>query len=199
MMHIQQATYVLSAPDLEICPADERPEVCFAGRSNVGKSSVINALTRRKKLAHTSNSPGKTRSLNYYIIDDSWHLVDMPGYGYAKVSKKEQARWGKEMKRYLENREQLELVVVLLDIRHKPSSLDEEFIFWLGEHRIPFCILQNKTDKVSKNSAQKKYKELTALLNSFNIEVPVFQGSAGQPESMDDLLHFILDFVDPES
>ncbi|MDI6402874.1 ribosome biogenesis GTP-binding protein YihA/YsxC, partial [Balneolaceae bacterium ANBcel3] len=184
---------------LEICPADERPEVCFAGRSNVGKSSVINALTRRKKLAHTSNSPGKTRSLNYYLIDDSWHLVDMPGYGYAKVSKKEQARWGREMKRYLENREQLELVVVLLDIRHKPSSLDEEFIFWLGEHQIPFCILQNKTDKVSKNSAQKKYKELSALLDSFNIEVPVFQGSAGQPESMDELLHFILDFVAPES
>jgi GTP-binding protein len=194
-MRIVKAEYLLSAPDLGVCPEDGKPEICFAGRSNVGKSSVINALTRRKKLAHTSNSPGKTRSLNYYLIDDSWYLVDMPGYGYAKISKKEQARWGREMKRYLLERQTLQLVVVLLDIRHKPSSLDEEFLFWLGEHQIPFCIVLNKSDKISKNRASQQENAVARLLHEMNIEVPVFAVTANNPDSLDDFFHFAMDFV----
>lgn len=194
-MRIVQAEYVLSAPDITICPDDGRPEICFSGRSNVGKSSVINALTRRKKLAHTSNTPGKTRSLNYYNIDDLWYLVDLPGYGFAKISKKEQARWGREMKRYLLERESLRLVVVLMDIRHGPSALDEEFIFWLGEHGIPFCILFNKADKISKNKTSQQQAALSRLLSEMNMEVPVFAVSAVQPDSLDDFFLFAMDFV----
>ncbi len=194
-MRIVKAEYLLSAPDLSVCPVDGKPEICFAGRSNVGKSSVINALTRRKKLAHTSNSPGKTRSLNYYLIDDSWYLVDMPGYGYAKISKKEQARWGREMKRYLLERETLELVVLLIDIRHKPSALDEEFMFWLGEHQIPFCIILNKSDKISKNLASRHESGVARLLRDMNMEVPVFAVSAINPDSLDDFFLFAMDFV----
>lgn len=194
-MAIVNASYVLSAPDLSFCPADDKPEICFAGRSNVGKSSVINALTRRKKLAYTSNSPGKTRSLNYYLIDDFWYLVDMPGYGYAKISKKEQKRWGREMKRYLLNRSTLKLVVLLLDIRHKPSALDEDFIFWLGENRIPFCILLNKQDKISKNKAARQTALMHNILEEMNIDVPVFPVNATTPESLDPFLVFATDFL----
>ena len=194
-MRIIKAEYLLSAPDLSVCPADGKPEICFAGRSNVGKSSVINALTRRKKLAHTSNSPGKTRSLNYYNIDDQWYLVDMPGYGYAKISKKEQARWGREMKRYLLEREMLQLVVLLVDIRHGPSALDEEFIFWLGEHQIPFCIILNKSDKISKNRVSRQESTVSLMLSEMNIEVPVFPVSGLIPDSLDELFRFIMEFV----
>ena len=194
-MLITKAEYLLSAPDLSVCPEDDKPEICFAGRSNVGKSSVINALTRRKKLAHTSNTPGKTRSLNYYLIDDRWYLVDMPGYGYAKISHKEQARWGREMKRYLTEREQIRLVVVLIDVRHKPSALDLEFVMWLGEHQMPFCVLLNKSDKISKNKVSQQEKYVTSTLNEMNIEVPVFKVSAQHPESLDDVLSFVLDFA----
>ncbi|TVQ74840.1 MAG: YihA family ribosome biogenesis GTP-binding protein [Balneolaceae bacterium] len=194
-MRIVKAEYLLSAPDLSVCPDDGKPEICFAGRSNVGKSSVINALTRRKKLAHTSNTPGKTRSLNYYLIDDLWYLVDLPGYGYAKISKKEQSRWGREMKRYLLERETLQLVVLLIDIRHKPSSLDEEFMFFLGEHQIPFCIVLNKSDKISKNQASRQESAVTRLLQEMNMEVPVFVVTANNPDSLDDFFHFAMDFV----
>ncbi|MEX0679773.1 MAG: ribosome biogenesis GTP-binding protein YihA/YsxC [Balneolales bacterium] len=190
-MHITKAEYLLSAPDLSVCPADEKPEICFAGRSNVGKSSVINALVRRKKLAHTSNAPGKTRNLNYYLIDDTWYLVDLPGYGFAKISKKEQHRWGHEMKRYLTERASLRLVTLLLDIRHAPSTLDEEFIYWLGEHQIPFCILQNKTDKVSKNHVRQQSSAISKMLDEMNIEVPVFQISAIWPDTLDPYLAFV--------
>ena len=195
-MRIVKAEYLLSAPDLSVCPDDGKPEICFAGRSNVGKSSVINALTRRKKLAHTSNSPGKTRSLNYYTIDDLWYLVDMPGYGYAKISKKEQSRWGREMKRYLLERETLQLVVMLIDIRHKPSSLDEEFAYWLGEHQIPFCVILNKTDKISKNQATRQESAVIRLLREMNIDVPVFPVSAINPDSLDDFFRFAMEFVE---
>lgn len=194
-MRIVKAEYVLSAPDITICPADDRPEICFAGRSNVGKSSVINAITRHKKLAHTSNTPGKTRSLNYYSIDDLWYLVDLPGYGFAKISKKEQSRWGREMKRYLMERQTLQLVVLILDIRHGPSVLDEEFIFWLGENRIPFCILFNKADKISKNKVSQQQAALARLISGMNMEVPIFAASAMQPDSLNDFFNFVLDFI----
>ena len=194
-MPITKAEYLLSAPDLSICPDDDKPEIGFAGRSNVGKSSVINALTRRKKLAHTSNTPGKTRSLNYYLIDDLWYLVDMPGYGYAKISRKEQSRWGREMKRYLLERKQLQLVVVLIDIRHQPGVLDREFLLWLGEHQIPFCVVLNKSDKISKNKTFHSKKNVHIILDAMNIDVPVFIVSAQQPESMDELQSFIMDFA----
>ena len=186
---INKAEYLLSAPDLDYCPPDNKPEICYAGRSNVGKSSIINAFTRRKRLAHTSNSPGKTRNLNYYLIDDSWYLVDLPGYGYAKISKKEQSRWGREMKRYLLERKTLELVVVIVDIRHKPSELDEEFMFWLAENGIPFCIILNKSDKISKNKIIQQKAAVSGLLDDMNIEVPIFTVSAQTPETIDDFLH----------
>ena len=195
-MVIKKAEYILSAPNLSHCPEGKLPEVCFAGRSNVGKSSVINALTRRKKLAYTSNSPGKTQMLNYYCIDNRWYLVDMPGYGYAKISKKEQARWGKEMKKYLLGRPNLQLVTALLDIRHEPSSLDEEFLYWLGENRIPFSVILNKTDKISKSKQQQQKKKLELMLGEMNMEIPVFPVSAQVPESLDSFYAFMCEFID---
>lgn len=194
-MHINKAEYVTSAPDITSCPEDDRTEICFAGRSNVGKSSLINALTRRKNLARTSNTPGKTRLLNYYLIDELWYLVDMPGYGYARISKKEQARWGKAMKDYLLKRDTLSLVVVLVDIRREPSALDEEFLFFLGEQRIPFCLVLNKADKISASMASRHKIAAEKLLMEMNIEVPVFRVSSIHPDSLNDFQQFLLERV----
>ncbi|AXJ00416.1 GTP-binding protein [Cyclonatronum proteinivorum] len=191
-----KAEFVLSAPKLTFCPEDNLPEFCLAGRSNVGKSSIVNALTNQSKLAKTSNVPGKTREMNYFRINDSWYLVDLPGYGYAKVSKKEQQRWGQAMTEYLLKRQQLCLVLIVLDIRHKPHESDLDFMFWLAENAIPFANVFNKADKVGKKHHHDALVSLKELHEEMNIEVPVISISAQKKDGLTDLENLITEFID---
>ncbi|MTI19645.1 YihA family ribosome biogenesis GTP-binding protein, partial [Fulvivirga sp. RKSG066] len=154
--------FVTSSSDHQQCPAADRPEVAFIGRSNVGKSSLINMLTSRTKLAKVSSKPGKTQLINHFLIDDTWFLVDLPGYGWAKVSKAEKEKWGAMIHDYIKERENLINLFVLIDSRLAPQPVDVEFINWLGEEGIPFSIVFTKADKQSKNKTQSavaKYKK----------------------------------------
>ncbi len=195
-MDIKQATFVKSAPSIEHCPTDGLPEVCFAGRSNVGKSSLINALTNRKKLAKTSNTPGKTRELNYYLINEKFYLVDLPGYGFAKVSKAEKKIWGEHMQEYLLKRETLNMVFVIIDARHEPSALDKDFVFWLAEHGIAFSCVLSKLDKLSKNQQQSSLARLKRILRGMNIEVPVVGISSESRDGIDEFNKLMGEFLE---
>ncbi|HKJ44650.1 MAG TPA: ribosome biogenesis GTP-binding protein YihA/YsxC [Balneolales bacterium] len=195
-MEITDAKFILSAPTIEMCPESALSEVCFAGRSNVGKSSLINILTNRKKLARTSNTPGKTQLLNFYSINnDLFYLVDLPGYGYAKVSQKKKSTWGKEMQRYLKERSQIRMIFQLIDIRHDPTRLDEDFIFWMAENHLPFSIIMTKADKLSKNKQQKSLARLKHILDDMNIEVPIVISSAHTRKGTEEILSIIEEFI----
>ena len=150
-MIIQDATYVISNADYRQCPAPDLPEYAFIGRSNVGKSSLINMLTQRKGLAKTSQHPGKTQLINHFLINDSWYLVDLPGYGYAKISKTERNKWEHMIYEYLRYRPNLVCTFVLIDSRHEPQRVDLEFMEKLGEEGIPFHLVFTKTDKLKKS------------------------------------------------
>jgi GTP-binding protein len=195
-MGVKSAKFVTSAPELSFCPDSTLPEICFAGRSNVGKSSLINALTNRKHLAKTSNVPGKTRAMNYFLIDDSWHLVDLPGYGYAKISKKEHERWGEALNTYLLKREQIDLVVLLVDIRHEPQRSDLDFMYWLGSHRIPFMLVLSKADKVGVTKQQAAKSNLEKIVADMNIETPVHVISATTQSGIDEFHELLLSFIE---
>ncbi|XLS29971.1 ribosome biogenesis GTP-binding protein YihA/YsxC [Flavobacteriaceae bacterium M23B6Z8] len=147
-MKIKSAEFVISNADVEKCPSRPLPEYAFIGRSNVGKSSLINMLTNRKNLAKTSGRPGKTQLINHFIINDGWYLVDLPGYGYARVSKKSKKVFQKFITNYFKKRTQLVSAFVLIDIRHEPQKIDLEFMEWLGENAIPFSIIFTKADKL---------------------------------------------------
>ncbi len=147
-MQIKSAEFVVSNQDVEKCPNTNLAEYAFIGRSNVGKSSLINMLTSRKSLAKTSGRPGKTQLINHFIINKNWYLVDLPGYGYAKVSKKAKKTFQKFITAYFEKRKQLVSAFVLIDIRHDPQPIDLDFMKWLGEHQIPFSIVFTKADKL---------------------------------------------------
>ena len=149
-MIIKQAEFVISNTNITKCPAPNMPEYAFVGRSNVGKSSLINMLTGRKKLAKISVKPGKTRLINHFIINKNWYLVDLPGYGYAKVSKTSKDSWQKFINKYIENRENLVCLFVLIDSRLEPQKIDLEFIDSLGRKQIPFALVFTKTDKLNK-------------------------------------------------
>ncbi len=177
-MEFKKASFITGAPSLDDSPDPHFPEVCFAGRSNVGKSSLINALANHKGLARTSNKPGKTQQMNYYLIDDKLYLVDLPGFGYAKVSKKERERWGRDIRKYLLERPTLHLIVHLVDIRHKPTALDEDFFYWMGVNRMPFVVALTKADKISKNKQQQSRARVKRILDEMNIEVPMVRTSA---------------------
>ena len=161
---IKHAEFIGSFTKISQCPTEPLPEYAFIGRSNVGKSSLINMLTKRKALAKVSHTPGKTKLLNYFRVDSAWYLVDLPGYGYAKVSKSDRSTWGKMIRAYLTNRSTLSCVFVLIDARIPPQKIDIEFINWLGEMQIPFVIAFTKIDKVKprdiQNSVNKFYAEL---------------------------------------
>lgn len=150
-MEIKQAQFIKSSVLLQQCPPPDKPEFAFIGRSNVGKSSLINMLTRKKELAKTSSKPGKTQHINHFEIDGQWYLVDLPGYGWSKVSKEKKIAWGKMIEDYLINRENLACLFVLIDSRLEPQVIDYEFILWLGENSIPFVLAFTKTDKLSGN------------------------------------------------
>ena len=148
------AEFLKSSSVIEECPQDNKPEFAFIGRSNVGKSSLINALVNRKELAKTSSKPGKTKLINHFIIDENWYLVDLPGYGYARVSKSAKKTFQRFITAYFKERKQLISAFVLVDIRHAPQTVDLAFMQWLGEHGIPFSIVFTKADKLRPKSIE---------------------------------------------
>ena len=154
-MTIKNAEFICSAAKKNQYPSEGPVEIAFAGRSNVGKSSLINLLTGRRKLAKVSQNPGKTRTINFFNIDDSWRIVDLPGYGYAKVSKAESESWGKMMEDYLENRESLKSVVQLVDCRHEPTAQDVQMLEYLRYYNLAHIVVATKADKLSKNELNK--------------------------------------------
>jgi len=157
-MEIQSAKYLISNPTVEGCPKPDKPEYAFIGRSNVGKSSLINMLTNQTKLAKTSGTPGKTQLINHFLINGSWYIVDLPGYGFAKVSQKQRASWEKMIADYLQKRENLVAVFVLIDSRHKPQQLDLDFIAQLGDWGIPFSLVFTKADKSTQKEAHQNMR-----------------------------------------
>jgi len=177
-IRFQHATFVTGAPALKDCPPPTLPEFCFAGRSNVGKSSLINRLTNKKKLARTSNTPGKTQQMNYYLIDDRIYIVDLPGFGFAQAPKRERERWGRDIQTYLLQRETLRLIFHLVDIRHEPTALDHDFFYWMASNEIPFAVLLSKADKVSGNKRAAAKANLKKTLAAMNVDVPILVVSA---------------------
>ena len=192
MMEIKKAEFTLSAPMESMCPKDNKPEYAFIGRSNVGKSSLINMLTNNKKLAKTSATPGKTLLINHFIINNEWYLVDLPGYGFAKRSKKEVAKLEQMISGYILQREQLVNVFLLVDIRLEPQKIDLEFIQWLGDSSVPFAIVFTKADKLSVSKATQQveaYKKV--LLETWEELPPIFVTSAEKRQGRDEVLDYI--------
>jgi GTP-binding protein len=173
-MKVTEAIFLQSNTDYEKCPKPDKPEYAFIGRSNVGKSSLINSIVQKKDLAKTSQTPGKTQLINHFQIDKKWYLVDLPGYGYAKVSKVEREKFEKMIHEYLENRENLIYTFVLVDVRHEPQKLDLEFINTLGERGIPFCIVFTKADKLSKTAVDRNVESYQQKILETWEEMPQF-------------------------
>ena len=191
-MDIKSAEFSLSAPMVSMCPNDTKPEYAFIGRSNVGKSSLINMLTNRRKLAKTSATPGKTLLINHFIINKEWYLVDLPGYGYAKRSKKEVAKLDQMIRGYILQREQMVNVFVLVDSRHEPQAIDLEFIDWLGQSGVPFAIVFTKTDKLSVGKASQNIANYKKKLQETWEELPpMFLTSSESRQGRDELLDYI--------
>lgn len=189
-----RAEFVCSNTRVDKLPPPTMPEYAFIGRSNVGKSSLINAMTGKKNLAKTSQTPGKTQLINHFLIENSWYLVDLPGYGFAKASKSSRVSWEKFIRRYLMTRESLQCVFVLIDSRHEPQNIDIEFCCWLGENGIPFVLVFTKADKHSRQKAQTNIDKFRQKLSGWFEEVPTcFLTSAETRQGGDDLLAFIAD------
>ncbi|MGJ8735976.1 ribosome biogenesis GTP-binding protein YihA/YsxC [Zobellia laminariae] len=192
-MHIKSAKFIISNTDVARCPNEPLPEYAFIGRSNVGKSSLINSLTERKSLAKTSGRPGKTQLINHFKINENWFLVDLPGYGYARVSKKSKSTFQKYITDYFVKREQLVCAFVLVDIRHEPQKIDMEFMEWMGENNIPFSIIFTKADKLKPAIIEENVnKYIAELLNGVWEEAPsYFITSSSKGYGRDDVLNFI--------
>lgn len=191
-MDITQAKFVLSSPNLGKCPTDQRIEYAFIGRSNVGKSSLINMLCNHQGLAKTSSTPGKTLLINHFLINNDWYLVDLPGYGYAKRSKKVQEEIQKLITTYLLHREQLVNVFVLIDVRHEQQKIDREFIDWLGLNEIPFTIVFTKADKLGTVKAKMNVNKWMGQLKDVWEELPkYFITSSEKRTGRQELLDYI--------
>jgi len=190
---IKSANFVMSNSEVSKCPKDKIPEYAFIGRSNVGKSSLINMLTDRRHLAKTSGRPGKTQLINHFKINENWFLVDLPGYGYARVSKKSKKTFQKYITNYFEARKQLVCSFVLVDIRHEPQPIDMEFMQWLGENGIPFCIIFTKADKLKPAVIDKNVQDyLLKMSETMWEEAPqYFITSSSKSLGRDDVLNFI--------
>ena len=191
-MEIKTAEFTLSAPMVTMCPQDTKPEYAFIGRSNVGKSSLINMLTNNRKLAKTSSTPGKTLLINHFIINKEWYLVDLPGYGFAKRSKKEIDKLDQMIRGYILQRDQLVNVFVLVDVRLEPQKIDLEFIEWLGLSSVPFAIVFTKADKLSAakvSASVEAYKKV--LLETWEELPPIFITSAEKRQGRDEVLDYI--------
>lgn len=180
-MRITTVDFVTSATRLNDCPAGDHPEVALAGRSNVGKSSLLNALTGRKKIARVSNTPGRTRLLNFFLVNGTFHLVDLPGYGFARVPPQVRRQWGQMIEEYLTRRRQLQGVILVVDVRHKPSADDKQMLHWLRHYSIPTAVVATKADKLSRSRALQNLKTVQAELSLTKDEPPVlFSASTGQ-------------------
>ena len=193
-MKIKEVAFIGSFERESQCPQDSVPEYAFIGRSNVGKSSLINMLCNRKGLAKVSNTPGKTQTINFFRVDESWHLVDLPGYGYAKISKKMRRKWEDMIERYLITRPQLQVIFVLLDSRHELQSIDLEFINWLGDRRVPFVLVYTKIDKLKKAEVNGNIEKIqTKLLQYWNSLPDQFITSSEKRAGRQEILDFIGD------
>ena len=191
-MEIKTSTFATSSPTLDSCPKDFKPEYAFIGRSNVGKSSLINMLCNHKGLAKTSSTPGKTLLINHFLINHEWYLVDLPGYGFAKRSKSVQQKIQNMINSYLLLRQQLANVFVLIDIRLEPQAIDREFINWLGQSSIPFSIVFTKADKLSNMKAQESVRRFMDTLKEEWEELPpYFVTSSEKRTGRDELLAYI--------
>jgi GTP-binding protein len=191
-MEIKDAIFITSNSDIKKCPPPNKPEYAFIGRSNVGKSSLINRLTNKKSLAKISGKPGKTRLINHFLINNEWYLVDLPGYGYAEVPKKERLKWEQMIKRYILQRENLYCLFVLIDARHEAQKVDLEFMEWLGISQVPFSIVFTKIDKLKPTELEINLKNYEEKLFETWETLPVyFVTSAETGEGNEELLGYI--------
>lgn len=193
-MQIKSAQYLVSSPSFDKCPKPDKPEYAFIGRSNVGKSSLINMLTHQKSLAKTSAQPGKTQMINHFIINKEWYIVDLPGYGYAKISQSSRRRWEQMIENYLRKRENLVNVFVLIDSRHVPQKIDLEFVNKLGEWEIPFTLVFTKADKEKPGVVDRNVKAfLDKLRETWQFLPQSFVTSAEKKTGREEILQFIHD------
>jgi GTP-binding protein len=191
-MKIVSADFVTSSTDWRKCPETRRPEFAFIGRSNVGKSSLINMLVDRKKLAKTSSTPGKTQTINHFIVNNEWYLVDLPGYGYASASRSARFAWGKMIEDYLKHRENLFCTFILLDSRLSPQAIDLDFISWMGSNHLPLVILLTKSDKIKQQELAKSKNAIEKKLGEQWEELPtLFITSSEKKSGRDKVLDFI--------
>lgn len=191
-MIIRSAEFVASNTSYLKCPEESKPEFAFIGRSNVGKSSLINSLLNRKNLARTSGTPGKTRLINHFMVNEAWYLVDLPGYGYARISKKEREKWEGMIRDYLLRRTNLMHTFVLIDVRIEPKPIDIEFINWFGEQQLPLKIVFTKADKLTRPALERNVAAFKKALSEWWDELPEFYvTSAEKGEGREELLQFI--------
>jgi GTP-binding protein len=191
-MIIKTAKYIISSPSYDLCPEVSVPEFAFIGRSNVGKSSLINYLTDNGSLAKVSKVPGKTKLINHFLINDQWFLVDLPGYGYAKTSKENRAKWGAFIEDYILKRENLTNLFVLVDGRIPPQTIDIEFIAWLKQNHIPMTIIVTKTDKISKNELDKFTTLYTRTLKSSRVtDIEILASTSVKKQGKENILELI--------
>jgi len=191
-MEISSAEFIISNTQVSKCPEPDKPEFAFIGRSNVGKSSLINMLTQRKSLAKTSSTPGKTQTINHFLINQKWYLVDLPGYGYATVSKTTKEGWSQMITSYFTQRENVYCTFILIDSRLEPQKKDIEFINWLGGLGIPIALVLTKIDKIKQSELAKSKKNFeNRLLNDWEELPPIFITSAEKKTGRDHLLDFI--------
>ncbi len=191
-MLIKSAKYLLSSPSFDKCPPPNKPEYAFIGRSNVGKSSLINMLCNNDKLAKTSASPGKTQMINHFLINDGWYIVDLPGYGFAKVSQSSRRRWEQMIENYLRKRENLTMLFVLIDSRHSPQKIDLEFLENIKKWGVPCSIIFTKTDKENQRTVSKNVNDFkTAMQQSWQFVPQFFASSAVKKSGKDKIVSFI--------
>lgn len=191
-MEIKEARFVVSNTDVNKCPPPNKPEYAFIGRSNVGKSSLINRITNKKTLAKISGKPGKTRLINHYLINEEWYLVDLPGYGYAEVPKKERLKWEQFLKRYIVQRENLYCLFVLIDSRHEPQKPDLEFMEWLGISEIPFTIIFTKIDKLRQEDLKSNLENYEKkMFETWETMPGYYVSSAETGDGTNEILDFI--------
>lgn len=191
-MKINSAKFEISSPDVTKCPVSDKNEYAFIGRSNVGKSSLINMLTGRKNLAHTSSTPGKTMLINHFIINDEWYIVDLPGYGFAQRGKESRDKLRKMIEGYVLERQQMTNLFVLIDSRHEPQKIDLEFMEWLGENGVPFSIIFTKLDKLGPEAGRRNINKYTKVLSIQWEELPpIFISSSIDGRGKNEILEYI--------